>query len=109
MSGWLADHGSKSRTVATLPMRMVIVDREIRLLARGHTDESAGRQLAISTRSGQRLMTPLTERLSAASRFQAGSIYPTQGRRRRIDTWRPKACGRVRDRHAYGSDQRRIG
>jgi DNA-binding CsgD family transcriptional regulator/sugar-specific transcriptional regulator TrmB len=128
---WMAGHGSLSRTVAALPMRLVILDRRIafvpidpaqsragaleltspgvitglialfeqvwatgvplgetpprddnglnaterellRLLARGHTDESAGRQLAISTRSVQRMMTTLTERLGAASRFQAG-------------------------------------
>ncbi|MFB9628464.1 helix-turn-helix transcriptional regulator [Nonomuraea helvata] len=128
---WMAEHGGQSRTTATLPLRLVIVDRRIalvpidpdrsnagaleldspgviiglialfeqlwvagtplgeasprnehglnqqerellRLLANGHTDESAGRQLAISTRSVQRIMTALTERLGATSRFQAG-------------------------------------
>jgi DNA-binding NarL/FixJ family response regulator len=44
----------------------------IRLLAGGHTDESAARKLAVSLRSVQRMMTALTERLGAASRFQAG-------------------------------------
>jgi DNA-binding CsgD family transcriptional regulator len=44
----------------------------IRLLAAGHTDEAAARKLAISLRSVQRMMTSLTERLNAASRFQAG-------------------------------------
>lgn len=44
----------------------------IRLLAAGHTDESAARKLAISVRSVQRMMTSLTERLGATSRFQAG-------------------------------------
>lgn len=128
---WLAAYGSHSRTVPTLPMRMVIVDREIALvpidpnhpragalelhspgvvaalvalfeqtwetgtpfgdlpvrdsegltpqerqllglLAAGHTDESAARRLAISVRSVQRMMTMLTDRLQATSRFQAG-------------------------------------
>lgn len=128
---WMAELGSSSRTAATLPMRMVIVDREValipidpndglagalelrspgvvtglvalfeqvwatgtpfgeipardrcgllpqerdllRLLATGHTDESAARKLAVSLRSVQRLMTALTERLGSVSRFQAG-------------------------------------
>lgn len=128
---WMASLGSQSRTAPTLPMRMVIVDRELalvpvdpndpargalelrspgvvaglialfeqvwhtarpfgdeaspdeegltaqerellRLLAAGNTDESAARKLAISVRSVQRMMTSLTERLEAASRFQAG-------------------------------------
>lgn len=128
---WMAELGSQSRTVPTLPMRLVIVDREIalvpidpndplvgalelrspgvvaglvalfeqvwdsgtpfgeaparnahglvpqerdllKLLAAGHTDESAARKLALSVRSVQRMMTALTERLQAASRFQAG-------------------------------------
>lgn len=128
---WMASLGSQSRTAPTLPMRMVIVDRELalvpvdpnhpargalelrspgvvaglialfeqvwhtakpfgdeaspdeqgltaqerellRLLAAGSTDESAARKLAISVRSVQRMMTSLTERLEAASRFQAG-------------------------------------
>lgn len=128
---WMASLGSQSRTAPTLPMRMVIVDRELalvpadptdpargalelcspgvvaglvalfdqvwhtaqpldeeafpdergltaqerellRLLAAGNTDESAARKLSISLRSVQRMMTSLTERLDAASRFQAG-------------------------------------
>ncbi|MEU4779214.1 LuxR C-terminal-related transcriptional regulator [Micromonospora sp. NPDC023633] len=128
---WMASLGAQSRTTPTLPMRLVIVDREtalvpidpdnprrgalelhspgvvaglvalfeqvwriatpfgeqialdehgltpqerelLRLLAAGHTDESAARKLAISLRGVQRLMTSLTERLGAASRFQAG-------------------------------------
>ncbi|MEE6262836.1 LuxR C-terminal-related transcriptional regulator [Plantactinospora sonchi] len=44
----------------------------LKLLAAGHTDESAARRLAVSTRSVQRMMTVLTERLRAVSRFQAG-------------------------------------
>lgn len=44
----------------------------LRLLSAGHTDESAARKLAVSLRSVQRMMTGLTERLEAASRFQAG-------------------------------------
>jgi DNA-binding NarL/FixJ family response regulator len=44
----------------------------LRLLADGHTDESASRKLGISPRSVQRIMNMLTDRLGAASRFQAG-------------------------------------
>ncbi|WP_372495136.1 LuxR C-terminal-related transcriptional regulator [Micromonospora phytophila] len=128
---WMAQMGGQFRTVPTLPMRLVIVDRRtalvpidpgdpragaleiqspgvvaslvalfeqvwesgrpfgetpardghglttqerqlLKLLAAGHTDESAARRLAVSTRSVQRLMTALTERLGAVSRFQAG-------------------------------------
>ncbi len=128
---WMASVGGQSRTTPTVPMRMVIVDREIalvplnpadprqgalelhsagviaalvalfeqvwstgtpfggempvdengltpqerellQLLADGHTDESAARKLALSARSVQRMMTSLTVRLGAASRFQAG-------------------------------------
>ncbi|SCF44361.1 helix-turn-helix transcriptional regulator [Micromonospora mirobrigensis] len=128
---WMARLGGQCRTVPTLPMRLVIVDRRtalvpidpadpragaleiqtpgavaglaalfdqvwdsgrplgeapprdqdglngqerqlLRLLAEGHTDESAARKLAVSTRSVQRIMTALTERLGAVSRFQAG-------------------------------------
>ncbi|MFE9201940.1 LuxR C-terminal-related transcriptional regulator [Micromonospora sp. NPDC007230] len=128
---WMASLGGQSRTTPTLPMRLVIVDREtalvpidpdnsgqgalelhspgviaglvalfeqvwraatpfgeqtapdthgltpqerelLLLLSSGHTDESAARKLAISLRSVQRMMTSLTERLGAASRFQAG-------------------------------------
>lgn len=48
-------------------------ERELlRLLAAGRTDEGAARKLAISVRSVQRMMTCLTERLGAVSRFQAG-------------------------------------
>ncbi|GIH11514.1 transcriptional regulator [Rhizocola hellebori] len=127
----MARLGGRSRTTPTVPMRMVIVDREValipidpadtrlgalevqsagvlaglvalfeqvwnigtafgdqmpvdehgltpqerellQLLAAGHTDESAARKLAMSVRSVQRMMTSLTERLGAASRFQAG-------------------------------------
>ncbi|MET7880459.1 helix-turn-helix transcriptional regulator [Micromonospora profundi] len=55
-------------------------ERELlRLLAAGHTDESAARKLAISLRSVQRMMTSLTERLGAASRFQAGVQAASHG------------------------------
>ncbi|MCI4065237.1 helix-turn-helix transcriptional regulator [Micromonospora sp. R77] len=137
-ANWMAGLGGQSRTTPTLPMRLVIVDREtalvpidpldsqrgalelrspgviaglvglfeqvwqgatpfgekgapdeyglssqeralIRLLAEGHTDESAARKLAVSLRSVQRMMTSLTERLNAASRFQAGVQASRQG------------------------------
>ncbi|RKR86657.1 regulatory LuxR family protein [Micromonospora pisi] len=128
---WMAQLGGHCRTVPTLPMRLVIVDRRtalvpidpsdsragaieihspgvvaslvalfeqvwesgrpfgeaparddhglttqerqlLKLLAAGHTDDSAARKLAVSTRSVQRMMTALTERLAVVSRFQAG-------------------------------------
>jgi DNA-binding CsgD family transcriptional regulator len=48
-------------------------ERELlHLLAAGHTDEAAARKLAVSLRSIQRMMTVLADRLSSASRFQAG-------------------------------------
>lgn len=134
----MAGLGGQSRTTPTLPMRMVVVDREtalvpiepdnprqgalelrstgviaglvalfeqvwhaatpfgeqqasgehglthqerelLRLLSAGHTDESAARKLAISLRSVQRMMTSLTERLGAASRFQAGVHAANRG------------------------------
>ena len=44
----------------------------LRLLAEGHTSESAARRLGISGRSVRRIAAGLTGRLQAASRFQAG-------------------------------------
>jgi DNA-binding CsgD family transcriptional regulator/sugar-specific transcriptional regulator TrmB len=128
---WMAEQGGQSRTVATLPMRMVIVDRKIalvpsdphqtdagalelhspgiitglvnlfeqlwatatplaetparnqhglnpqesellRLLAQGHTDQSAARHMGISMRTVQRTLTELTDQLGTTSRFQTG-------------------------------------
>ncbi len=127
----MAELGEECRTIPTLPMRLVIVDRQtalvpidpvqpiegalelcapgivlglyelfervwasgtplarppvrdeegltpqerdlLRLLAEGHTDESAARTLSVSVRSVQRMMNGLTDRLNAVSRFQAG-------------------------------------
>ncbi|MGW0811397.1 LuxR C-terminal-related transcriptional regulator [Nonomuraea sp. NPDC002799] len=127
----MAEFGEECRTVPTLPMRLVIIDRQtalvpidpvqpidgalelstpgivlglhelfervwasgtpltqsparneqgltpqehslLRLLAEGHTDESAARTLSVSARSVQRMMNSLTDRLNAVSRFQAG-------------------------------------
>ncbi|MEV6835794.1 LuxR C-terminal-related transcriptional regulator [Streptomyces sp. NPDC051133] len=49
------------------------LERELlRLLASGMTDEAAGKQLAISVRSVRRLMSDITARLGARSRFEAG-------------------------------------
>jgi predicted transcriptional regulator len=135
---WMAQLGGHCRTVPTLPMRLVIVDRRtalvpidpadpragaleihtagvvaglvalfeqvwasgrpfgeapvrdvngltdqerrlLTLLAEGHTDDSAARKLAVSTRSVQRMMTQLTERLGAGSRFQAGVAAAREG------------------------------
>ena len=134
----MAAIGEECRTVPSLPMRLIVVDREIalvpldpidpslgalelrsrgvvtglyalfeqvwatgtpitqipsrdehgltpqehsllRLLADGHTDESAARNLAISLRSVQRMMNALTERLNAVSRFQAGTEATRRG------------------------------
>lgn len=128
---WLTLLGGQMRTVPTVPMQLVIVDREVamlpidpgdprhgavevhspgvvaalcalfdetwargtpfgdvaptdergltpqerelvRLLAEGHTDESAGRKLGLSKRSVQRMMADLMARLEAESRFQSG-------------------------------------
>lgn len=51
----------------------------IRLLATGHTDESAARQLAVSTRSVQRVITSLARRFGARSRFEAGVLANQRG------------------------------
>ncbi|HZM81951.1 MAG TPA: helix-turn-helix transcriptional regulator [Candidatus Limnocylindrales bacterium] len=49
------------------------VERELlQLLSDGHTDASAGRKLGVSARTVQRMMSDLTARLKAESRFQAG-------------------------------------
>jgi DNA-binding CsgD family transcriptional regulator len=51
----------------------------IRLLGDGHTDESAGRRLGVSVRTIRRQMSELTQRLNAASRFQAGAEAVRRG------------------------------
>ncbi|MFC9911911.1 LuxR C-terminal-related transcriptional regulator [Streptomyces sp. NPDC059862] len=45
----------------------------LRMLAGGLTDEAMARKLGISERTVRRLVSELTERLGAASRFQAGA------------------------------------
>jgi len=56
------------------------VEKELmRLLGDGHTDESAGRRLGISVRTVRRLMSELTQRLNATSRFQAGAEAVRRG------------------------------
>lgn len=56
------------------------VERElIRLLASGHTDETVGRKLGLSVRTVRRLMSDLTQRLGASSRFQAGAEAARRG------------------------------
>ena len=47
-------------------------DEILRLMATGHTDESVARRLDLSVRTVRRSIADLTERLAAASRFQAG-------------------------------------
>jgi DNA-binding CsgD family transcriptional regulator len=48
-------------------------ERELlRLLAQGNTDEAAARKLGVSSRTVGRIVSELTDRLGARSRFQAG-------------------------------------
>jgi DNA-binding NarL/FixJ family response regulator len=44
----------------------------VRMLGGGLTDEAMARKLGVSERTVRRLVSELTERLGAASRFQAG-------------------------------------
>ncbi|MFF8868466.1 hypothetical protein ACF08B_41360 [Streptomyces sp. NPDC015139] len=44
----------------------------LRLLAEGHTDEAAARKLGISLRSERRMISSLSDRIGARSRFQLG-------------------------------------
>jgi DNA-binding NarL/FixJ family response regulator len=55
-------------------------DRELlRLLAKGLTDEAAGRQLGVSQRTVRRRISDLTDQLGAGSRFQAGVLASRRG------------------------------
>ncbi|MGW1022878.1 helix-turn-helix transcriptional regulator [Streptomyces sp. NPDC002577] len=55
-------------------------ERELlRLLAKGLTDEAAGRQLGVSQRTVRRRIAELTDRLGAGSRFQAGAQAVRRG------------------------------
>ncbi|MER6999584.1 helix-turn-helix transcriptional regulator [Streptomyces sp. NPDC000410] len=49
----------------------------LRLLAQGHTDESVGKRLGVSTRTARRIATEIMGLLRARSRFQAG-VYAAQ-------------------------------
>lgn len=51
----------------------------IRLLAEGHTDQSAAARLGLSVRTVRRLMADLMIRLGARSRFEAGARAVTRG------------------------------
>ncbi|MGY4719801.1 helix-turn-helix domain-containing protein [Naumannella cuiyingiana] len=51
----------------------------MRLLAEGHTDESAARRLQVSVRTIRRIVAELTERLEAHSRFEAGAKAAARG------------------------------
>ncbi|GAA2450850.1 LuxR C-terminal-related transcriptional regulator [Streptomyces macrosporus] len=44
----------------------------IRLLAKGHTDESVAKRIGVSARTARRIANGLMERLGARSRFEAG-------------------------------------
>ncbi|WP_316771634.1 LuxR C-terminal-related transcriptional regulator [Streptomyces sasae] len=135
---WLSKLGGEVRTVPTLPVRMLIVDRSVailptnpansregavlvsssgavtalvalfeqiweqavplgvqrpntpegptaqeqellKLLAGGHTDEVAARQLGVSLRTVRRIMAELMNRLGARSRFEAGLLAARSG------------------------------
>ncbi|MFI9065625.1 response regulator transcription factor [Streptomyces sp. NPDC053429] len=48
-------------------------ERELlRLLGSGLTDDTAGQRLGVSSRTVNRLMASIMERLGASSRFEAG-------------------------------------
>jgi len=51
----------------------------LRLLRRGRTDESVGRQLGLSERTVRRVVSDLMKRLDAESRFQAGAEATQRG------------------------------
>ncbi|MFD7729657.1 LuxR C-terminal-related transcriptional regulator [Kitasatospora phosalacinea] len=53
----------------TLPPQELAV---LKLLARGHTDETIARRLGVSPRTARRLAATLMDRLDARSRFEAG-------------------------------------
>ncbi|MET9671615.1 helix-turn-helix transcriptional regulator [Streptomyces sp. NPDC006482] len=59
----------RSRDESGLSTQEVAV---LRLLAEGQTDEVVAKRLAISTRTARRIVSGLTERLGAQSRFEAG-------------------------------------
>jgi DNA-binding NarL/FixJ family response regulator len=55
-------------------------ERELlRLLGTGLTDDTAGQRLGISSRTVQRHMASIMERLNATSRFEAGIKAAQQG------------------------------
>lgn len=49
------------------------------LLSDGHTDETSARRLSVSLRTVRRMMSDLTERLGARSRFEAGLLAERRG------------------------------
>jgi len=74
-------HWTQSRPVQEYTMPQIALDpREqalIRLLAQGHTDASAARELHISTRSVSATVRTLMDRLSVDNRFQLGLALGT--------------------------------
>ncbi|MCQ0019560.1 helix-turn-helix domain-containing protein [Actinomadura madurae] len=50
-------------------------DAVLTLLAAGLTDDAIARRLSISTRTVQRRVRDLCDRLGARTRFQAGALY----------------------------------
>ncbi len=62
------------------PAGLLPHERELlRILAAGHSDETAARRLGVSVRTVRRMMAGICERLDARSRFQAGILAARQG------------------------------
>jgi DNA-binding CsgD family transcriptional regulator len=73
-----------------LPLSTELSDKHLRLLSllySGSTDEAAAAQLAISVRTVRRMVSDITNRLGARSRFQAGAKAAQRG-------WIPGEVGR---------------
>lgn len=139
-ANWLAEQGGRVRTVPSLPIRMLIMDRTtalvpvsrddsslgavvlrgegilaalcglfestweratplgsdktqerdhrgltpseaevLKLLAKGHTDESIAKRVGVSSRTVRRIAADLMEMMDARSRFQAGALAALRG------------------------------
>ncbi|MFD9032402.1 helix-turn-helix transcriptional regulator [Streptomyces sp. NPDC059567] len=69
-------HG-RSRPVADAPSEQEI--ELLRLLQKGHTDEVAARKLGLSLRTTRRMMSGISHRLGARSRFETGVLAERAG------------------------------
>lgn len=63
------------RSAVPLPGQDAPDDTVLALLAAGLTDDAIARRLSISTRTVQRRVRDLCDRLGARTRFQAGALY----------------------------------